>query len=621
MRSALLKRISDVIGAAVLLVVLAPLMLATALAVRFAMGRPVLFRQVRAGHLARRFTLFKFRTMREARGPGGRPLPDAERLTPLGRFLRSTSLDELPQLFNVLRGDMSLVGPRPLFTQYVGRYTPEQARRLEVKPGLTGWAQVNGRNALSWEEKFALDAWYVDHRSLRVDAKILLLTIWSSLRRDGISHGAAATMPEFLGTTLEVAGRTPAGSLAMDAVPPLLPRPFPPWPVFDEEMIDAASAVLRSGKVNYWTGQEARSFEREFAEFCGSRHAVALANGTVALELALAAVGVGPGDEVVVTCRSFVASASCCVVRGARPVFADVDPVSQNVTAESIRPCLTPRTKAVIAVHLAGWPCDMDPILRLARERGLLVIEDCAQAHGATYKGRPVGSLGHAAAFSFCQDKIITTGGEGGMLTTSDRSLWERAWSFKDHGKCWSAVERSKPGGAFQWLHRSIGTNGRMTEMQAAIGRVMLRRLPEWLRVRRQHAAMLHAELAGLPGLRVAVPPPHVEHSYYKYYAFVEPEQLRPGWSRDRIVEALRDQGIPCGSGICPEIYLEAAFNDLDCRPTRRLPIAKRLGETSMMFLMHPTLTEHEIRDTCRAVRKVLHAAAVAEAAPARHVA
>jgi len=399
-------------------------------------------------------------------------------------------------------------------------------------------------------------------------------------------------------------------------------EPFAPWPAFDGEDIEAVSNVLRSGKVNYWTGQEGSLFEREFAEVCDCRHAVAVANGSVALELALAAVGVRMGNEVIVTPRSFVASASSCVMRGATPAFADVDPVSQNVTAQTIRRSITPRTKAIVAVHLAGWPCEMDPIMELAEEHGLRVIEDCAQAHGATYHGRPVGSLGHAAAFSFCQDKILTTGGEGGMVTTNDEAVWLRAWSLKDHGKSWQAVHRRDHATVFKWLHESIGSNWRMTEMQAALGRVQLRRLPAWLDARRKHAATLHHELSAFPALRLTIPPAHVEHSYYKYYAFLRPERLREGWSRDSVVRALQAEGIPCGSGVCPEIYRERAFTDRSsARKPNRLPVARELGETSLMFLVHPTLSEAEIHDTCRAVDKVLRVATVSDAVPRKRAA
>jgi len=387
--------------------------------------------------------------------------------------------------------------------------------------------------------------------------------------------------------------------------------PLPAWPVFAPDEIEAVARVLASGNVNYWTGDEARAFEREYAGHTGCRHAIALANGTVALELALHALGVGPGDEVIVPSRTFIACASCVVMRGATPVVADIDPVSQNLTADTTRAALSPRTKAIIAVHLAGWPCDMDPITALAREQGLKVIEDCAQAHGATYKGRPVGSIGDMGAFSFCQDKIITTGGEGGMVATNDPALWAKAWSYKDHGKSFDAIYNRLPPkpGMFNWIHESFGTNWRMTEMQAAIGRAQLRKLADWRKARQRNADVLTDALSRVPGLRVTAPPPDIGHAYYKYYVFVRPEALRAEWTRDRIVAAINLEGVPCSVGSCSEIYLEKAFPQR-LRPAERLRFARELGETSLMFMVHPTLVEADMRDTARAVAKVMRAAA-----------
>lgn len=381
---------------------------------------------------------------------------------------------------------------------------------------------------------------------------------------------------------------------------------FSPWPHFAQDEIEAVLRVLSLGKVNYWTGQEGRSFEREFAKSVNSRYAIALANGSVALELALYALGIGPGDDVLTTSRSFIASASCAVMRGARPVFADVDRNSQNITAETIEAALTPATKAIIAVHLAGWPCDMDPILVLARERGIKVIEDCAQALGAEYKGRPVGSLGDAAAFSFCQDKILTTGGEGGMLTTNSDEIWSRAWSFKDHGKSYDAVYNTPHSSGFRWLHESFGTNWRLTEMQSAIGRVALKKVRSWIETRRSYAQMLTDAFREIPGIRITVPPTVVDHAYYKYYAFVDPDSLRTGWNRDRIMESVCAREVPCFSGSCSEMYMEKAFPE-SCRPVTRLPVAQELGETSLMFLVHPTLRPEHMERTIVAVRSVMH--------------
>ena len=402
------------------------------------------------------------------------------------------------------------------------------------------------------------------------------------------------------------------------------------WPYFSSDEIVSVAAVLQSGKINQWTGSQVEIFQEEFANFCGLQHAIALANGSVALDLALYALDIGPGDEVIVTPRTFVASAGCVVLRGAKPVFVDVDPDSQNITAESIRGAITSRTRAIIAVHLAGWPCDMDPIMEIASEHRLKVIEDCAQCHGAVYysrqpgwnntEGRSVnirqdgvrlyprltGSMGDVAAFSFCQDKIMTTGGEGGMLLTNNDTLWEKAWAFKDHGKSYAAVHQKQHPPGYRWLHESFGTNLRMTEMQAAIGRLQLKKLPEWLAARRSNASILSKEFCLISGLRVTIPPKTVQHAYYKYYVFVRPEKLKVGWSRDRIMSALMEDGVPCFSGTCSEVYLEKAFEVKDFRPVERLPVARELGETSLMFLVHPTMTPENMQKIVSAVKKVM---------------
>jgi len=386
----------------------------------------------------------------------------------------------------------------------------------------------------------------------------------------------------------------------------MLNGPFSPWPFYTQEEADAVSQVLLSNRVNYWTGRECREFEPEFAEFAGTEYAVAVANGTVALDLALKALGIGAGDEVIVTSRTFLASVTCIVNAGAWPVFADVDADSQGISAETVAPLINDNTKAIIAVHLAGWPCDMDGLNELACRHGLSVIEDCAQAHGATYKGKPVGSLGHVAAWSFCQDKIMTTGGEGGMVTTSDRELWSRMWSYKDHGKNWEAVyEREHPPG-FRWLHESFGTNWRMTEMQAAIGRIQLRRMPEWAARRWANCEAIWQAARECKGLRVPDVPEHIGHAGYKCYVFVEPTTLKPEWDRDRVMAEVVSAGVPCFSGSCSEVYFEKAIQDAGMAPAERLPVARELGDTSLMFLVHPTLTADEIKLTCEVLARVM---------------
>ena len=383
------------------------------------------------------------------------------------------------------------------------------------------------------------------------------------------------------------------------------------WPFYAEDECEAVAEVLRKGKVNYWTGDECRQFEREFAAACGCPHAVALMNGTLALEAALLALDIRPGSEVVTTPRTFIASASAAAVRDCIPVLADIDQDSGNITASPIARVLSPRTAAIIVVHLAGWPCEMDSIMELAERHGLKVIEDCAQAAGASYKGRPVGSIGHAGTFSFCQDKIITTAGEGGMLTTKDRAVWRAAWEYKDHGKSWDAVHnRAHPCDyGFRWHHESFGTNWRMTEVQAAIGRIHLRKLPQWGRTRRAHMDRLFDQLSGLPALRIPRAPGHIQHAAYKAYAYVRPEALKAGWSRDRIMAEINEAGVPCQSGSCSEIYQEKAFRSAGWGPSEALPSAHELGETSLMFLVHPTLTEADMDECAVRIRKVLEGA------------
>ena len=392
----------------------------------------------------------------------------------------------------------------------------------------------------------------------------------------------------------------------------MLNTSFSPWPSYDQEEAEAVNKVLLSNKVNYWTGNQCREFESEFAAWVGTRYAITLANGSLSLEAALRALGIGPGDEVIVTSRTFIASVISIVLVGAKSVFADVDRNSQNIIVENIISVITPKTKAIICVHLAGWPCDMDPIMTLAEDHGLYVVEDCAQAHGALYKGRSVGSIGHVGAWSFCQDKIITTGGEGGMITTNDGELWSKIWSYKDHGKSYDAVYKQKHSPGFKWLHESIGTNCRMTEIQATIGRIQLRRMNDWHHTRSVNANTICEVCERFPMLfRVPRPPEYIEHGWYKCYVFIRLKGLKLNWTRERLVKEISARGVPCFYGICSEIYLEKVFDNTNFRPTKRLPIAKELGETSLVFLVHPTLKKDEVALTCSVIEEVSEMASV----------
>lgn len=381
-----------------------------------------------------------------------------------------------------------------------------------------------------------------------------------------------------------------------------------PWPFFDTDEIDAAQKVLSSGRVNYWTGDEGRLFEHEFAEYLGAKHAIALSNGTIALETALHALDIGPGDEVIVPCRTFIATASAIVARGAKPVIADIDLASQNITTATIQPHLTQQTKAIVCVHLAGLPCEMDSLLNLAKQNGLYVIEDCAQAIGAEFRGKKVGTFGDIAAFSFCQDKIITTAGEGGMAVTDNAQLWKKMWGYKDHGKNYDLTCNSKHDFEFRWIHENFGTNGRMTEMQAAIRRIQLKKLNGWLARRRKHAAMLDKCFEQIPYIIVTRSLPHLKHAYYKYYAFLLDEVLPASWSRNRIIQTLNSYGVPCFTGGCGEIYREQAFVKAGFSPKNRFPKAKQLSESSLMFLVHPTITDEQMQRMCEVILDVFKA-------------
>lgn len=394
--------------------------------------------------------------------------------------------------------------------------------------------------------------------------------------------------------------------LARDGGSPVRTQPFAPWPVFDDEMINAVTNVLRSGQANYWTGQETREFEKQFAEYVGVKHAIAVTNGTVAIELALIAIDLQPGDHVIVPPRTFVATASAVCMRGGIPIFADIDPVSGNLSAKTIAAAITDKTKAVIVVHSAGWPCEMPAIMKLAAKHGIKVIEDCAQAHGAAYDGKLAGSFGDISAFSFCQDKIMTTGGEGGMVVTNDSDYWSKAWSFKDHGKDWDAVYNRQHATVFKWLHESLGTNWRMTELAGAIGKLALKRLPDWIAARRENAKCLDAGLAQIDGLEVLSAPENCTHSYYKYYVNVAADRLTGDFTRDDIVRCLQAEGIPCGSGMCCEIYNEKAIAQSEFAVTKPMPNAKQLGERSIMFMVHPTLGESDMEDIVAACEKVM---------------
>lgn len=772
------KRLFDIVFAIGLLALLIPVLILVAVLVKVFIGSPIFFRQIRPGKNGNPFELIKFRTMTNAKDVNGCLLKDSHRKTGFGEWLRKSSLDELPELWNILCGDMSFVGPRPLLMEYLKHYNDLQNKRHCVRPGLTGLAQINGRNNLSWEEKFEFDIEYVEKYDFLLDLRIISKTVLKVLQRDGVNPKGDVSVNRFdesfsvtvigagghakmilsvlrenafhikacydddsskwkklilgvpidgpvskvkslkkcrsvlaigdnlfraelvknlgaldwltvisssaiidesvqigegtvvaagavlqpassigkhviinTGATLDhdvvirdfvsigpnatLSGGVVVGPLCMlgagciilpgvtigekarigagavvtknvkagDTVVGCPAKPVPsknitpslqpslskaPWPYFGKDETNAVNEVLTSGKVNYWTGEEGRKFENEFASYLRVEHAIAVANGTVAIELALKALGVGVGDEVIVPSCTFIASASAVAVSGAKPIFADIDPLTRNIKADTIRPLISTKTKAIVVVHLGGLPCEMDEIMSLARSHRIFVVEDCAQAHGATYKGKPVGSIGDINAFSFCQDKILTTGGEGGLVTTNDHALWKKAWSFKDHGKCQEAMLAKGSAGCFRYIHTTLGTNYRMTEMQAAIGRKQLGKLASWSAQRNENAEILKKILSRCSILKFPDLSENCSNGFYRLYASLEIDKLAPGWSRDRIVSTLQQSGYGLGTGSCGEIYREKAM--VDFWDGVRLHNAKRANETSIAFLVHPGL-------------------------------
>ncbi len=398
-----------------------------------------------------------------------------------------------------------------------------------------------------------------------------------------------------------------------------------PWPHYPQDEVDAASATLLSGKVNYWTGSLGKEFEITYAKSVGRKHGLALSNGTVALELALRAFGVGPGDEVIVASRTYVASATCVLLIGAKPIFCDVDRVSGNMSAATIAPHISARTKAIIPVHIGGWPCDMPGIMALASTHNLIVIEDCAQANGASINAKPVGAWGHAAAFSFCQDKIISTGGEGGLLVLDDDIAFNKAWAYKDIGRDFHSVYKKTHPPGFRWHTESAGSNFRMTEFQAAIGLIQLRKLPEWVRLRQKNAQQIKVVLKKFDWLEIQEPSGDIKSAYYRQYAVVRDDAVLGGLHgeklRDALVHAMNQALVPCFVGSCSEIYREVVFVEGGTAPKNRFKYAKAFTERAFCFLTHHTITSEEMAEMCLRIQTTLHEFSNEKIPGARHAA
>ena len=368
-----------------------------------------------------------------------------------------------------------------------------------------------------------------------------------------------------------------------------------PWPFYDDEEVSNVSKILKSGKVNYWTGDQGKIFEKEFSEKFDAKYSVALANGSLALSCAYLALDLKKGDEIITTPRTFIATSSSAVLLGLKPVFVDVDIKSGIISPENIEPAINEKTKAIVVVHLAGWPAEMDRICELAKSYGLYIIEDCSQAHGAKINNKNVGSFGDIATWSFCQDKIISTGGEGGMLSTNNLKFFTKVWSFKDHGKNQEKIYSKSNNYSFKWIHDNFGSNFRLTEMQSSIGRSQLKKLNDWISLRNRNAKILISYLSEFKQIRVPIPSENKLHAYYKFYCYVNENCFLSNWNRERFICELNSAGFPAFSGSCSEIYLEKCFKDFGLSPENSLKNASILGETSIMFLVHPTITHDQM--------------------------
>jgi len=386
---------------------------------------------------------------------------------------------------------------------------------------------------------------------------------------------------------------------------------IPDWPYYDSEEIDAVKRILTAGKVNYWTGDQSKKFEEEFSKWCGTKYAIALSNGSVALTTAYLSIGIKKGDEVITTSRTFIATSSTLVLLGAIPIFADVELKSGCISVRTIEKLITKKTKAISVVHLGGWPIDMNPIMELAGKHNLYVIEDCSQAHGAEINKRKVGSFGDVATWSFCQDKIISTGGEGGMITTNDKKIKDFIWSYKDHGKSYDLMQKNINAISYQKIYQGFGTNLRITEIQSAIGRIQLRKLKDWTNIRKKNAEVIINKLKNLKIARIEVPSENFVHAWYKLYVYLDFNFINNNWNRDKIIKEITNNGFPAFSGSCSELYMEDCFIEAGLTPQTRLPNAKILGLTSLMFLVHPTISESIMDDYAEVIYKVLKRASI----------
>jgi dTDP-4-amino-4,6-dideoxygalactose transaminase len=390
--------------------------------------------------------------------------------------------------------------------------------------------------------------------------------------------------------------------------------------MYNISQINSVKNILKKNKTNYWSGEEGKKFEKEFSNYHKNKYSIAVSNGSVALEISLKALNLSINDHVIVTPRSFIISASCVLNLGLKPIFADVDK-NGNLNMHGIIKAYNKKVKAIILVHLNGLPCDLDPIIKFTKKKKIFLIEDCSQAHGSVYKGKKVGSFGDVATWSFCQDKIISTGGEGGIISTNNKKIWKKCWSYKDHGKNYDTVFKKKHKTGFRWLHDDLGTNNRMTEIQASLGRYQLKYLDQQLEKRNKIANLYLDGLKHLwnkfdilkkPDFKCETCPlknfiykkcTSCYHSFYKLNFFINHKKI----NQIKIIRELNKNKIFCNIGSCPEIYREKIFQKLNAYPKKRLFNAKLLGKTSIMFPIIPSKSLVSIKKEIKLITKIFN--------------
>lgn len=390
------------------------------------------------------------------------------------------------------------------------------------------------------------------------------------------------------------------------------------YPYYPPTLISKVSQTLNSGKINYWTGNEGIIFEKEFSNYVNNKYSIAVSNGSVALEIALKALNLKKNDKIIVTPRSFIISASCVHNLNLKPVFADVD-INGNLSIEGIKKSYTKSIKAIILVHLNGLPCDLDPIIKFAKKFKIKIVEDCSQAHGAIYKRKPIGSFGDVATWSFCQDKIISTGGEGGMISTNNKKIWKKCWSLKDHGKNYYSVFYKKHKLGFKWLHDNFGSNYRMTEVQAVIGRYQLKYLNSQIKIRNIIATKIIEALkifwkkynliqeinfkcSGCKLKNLKKKCNDCRHSFYRLNFFVNINRREKLYLLNR----LQNRNVNCNEGPCPEIYKEKIFKKLKFFSKKRLINTKHLGRKSIAYHINPYATSNKLNYDIKILNKEL---------------